>query len=61
MNEYLIIGRKDPLLESDVSNYSTKLKTEVNNNSFLVIGGAGSIGSAVVKELFVRNPKNSML
>ncbi len=26
-------------------------------SSFLVIGGAGSIGQAVVKELFMRNPK----
>ncbi|MEN3043462.1 MAG: polysaccharide biosynthesis protein, partial [Fervidobacterium sp.] len=33
-----------------------KLQREIKNSSFLVIGGAGSIGSATVKEIFMRNP-----
>jgi FlaA1/EpsC-like NDP-sugar epimerase len=28
-------------------------------SNFLVIGGAGAIGSAVVKEIFKRNPKKA--
>lgn len=33
------------------------MSLRVAANSFLVIGGAGSIGQAVVKEIFKRNPK----
>jgi FlaA1/EpsC-like NDP-sugar epimerase len=32
------------------------LKGVVSHSAFLVIGGAGSIGQAVVKEIFKRNP-----
>ena len=52
-----LIGRKRPLLLEDMQNYETILDCEITNSSFLVIGGAGSIGQAVVKEIFIRNPK----
>jgi len=52
-----LIGRKRTLLLEDMQNYETKLDYEIRNSSFLVIGGAGSIGQAVVKEIFIRNPK----
>lgn len=51
-----IIGRTTPLLVQDINVHGLKLKNIVQNNSFLVIGGAGSIGQAVTKELFKRNP-----
>lgn len=35
---------------------ANKIKSIVESSSFLVIGGAGSIGQAVVKEIFKRNP-----
>ena len=34
-----------------------ELSKIVSNSTFLVIGGAGSIGQAVTKEIFKRNPK----
>jgi len=52
-----LIGRKTALLEDDIRNNSDLLNLEVNKSSFIVIGGAGSIGQAVVKEIFIRNPK----
>jgi len=52
-----IIGRSEPLFSSDISIHERELSAIVSSSSFLVIGGAGSIGSAVVCELFKRNPK----
>ncbi len=52
-----LIGRSEELFRSDIDNYQNKLANLVKDNSFLVIGGAGSIGQAVVKELFIRHPK----
>ena len=52
-----LIGREDELFLSDVKSNSVKLSAEVCCSSFLVIGGAGTIGQAVTKEIFKRNPK----
>jgi len=58
MNKILkLIGREKELFEKDINSYSSKLNEIVSNSSFLVIGGAGSIGQAVAKEIFKRNPK----
>ena len=58
MNKILnLIGRKKELFQSDILKNETELKTIVSSSSFLVIGGAGSIGQAVTKEIFKRNPK----
>ncbi|MGR5287475.1 UDP-N-acetylglucosamine 4,6-dehydratase [Vibrio maritimus] len=58
MNNVLpLIGRNKELFCSDVSNNEEKLKKVVSESSFLVLGGAGSIGQAVTKEIFKRNPK----
>ncbi|WP_289060232.1 UDP-N-acetylglucosamine 4,6-dehydratase [uncultured Zobellia sp.] len=51
-----LIGRNKELFLEDVLNYETELKEIVSNSSFLVIGGAGSIGQAVTKEIFKREP-----
>ena len=37
--------------------FSKDLEKMVSRSTFLVIGGAGSIGQAVTKEIFKRNPK----
>ena len=57
MNLLHLIGRDKELLEEDIRNNTQLLQKEVQQSSFLVLGGAGSIGSAVVKEIFSRNPK----
>lgn len=58
MNSILnLIGRSAELFVSDLKRNEFDLKNKVNNSSFLVLGGAGSIGQAVTKEIFKRNPK----
>ena len=52
-----LIGRSKPLLSSDITKYSDELSAKVSSSRFLVIGGAGSIGSAVTREIFKRNPR----
>ena len=52
-----IISRSHPLFTSDISNNENSLQKIVSDSSFLVIGAAGSIGQAVTKEIFARNPK----
>ena len=51
-----LIGRKNELFIEDIYKNDKNLKKIVSSSSFLVIGGAGSIGQAVVKEIFKRNP-----
>jgi len=57
MNILNIIGREKELFQRDISNYEVKLKEIIEVSNFLVLGGAGSIGQAVTKEIFKRNPK----
>jgi FlaA1/EpsC-like NDP-sugar epimerase len=52
-----IISRTHRLFTNDISNNENSLQKIVSDSSFLVIGGAGSIGQAVTKEIFARNPK----
>ncbi len=52
-----LIGRKKELFASDIKSYEEELSCKVSSSSFLVIGGAGSIGQAVTKEIFKRHPK----
>ena len=51
-----LIGRSSELFSSDILNESASIIDIIAGSSFLVIGGAGSIGQAVTKELFSRNP-----
>ncbi|MEH6689090.1 MAG: UDP-N-acetylglucosamine 4,6-dehydratase [Halopseudomonas sabulinigri] len=57
MNILPLIGRSQALFTQDIKKYEAQLEGCVNNSSFLVLGGAGSIGQAVVKEIFKRNPQ----
>jgi UDP-N-acetylglucosamine 4,6-dehydratase len=57
MNIFKLIGREECLFRKDIGNLSEELGRIVNKSTFLVIGGAGSIGQAVVKEIFKRYPK----
>jgi FlaA1/EpsC-like NDP-sugar epimerase len=51
-----LIGRELPLFSNDINKFENQLSSSISNSRFLVIGGAGSIGQAVTKELFKRNP-----
>lgn len=51
-----LIGREKELFVQDVSDHENELQRIVASSTFLVIGGAGSIGQAVTKEIFKRNP-----
>ena len=56
--DYLsLIGRNEALFQEDLINQRNELTSLVSNSKFLVVGGAGSIGQAVVKEIFKRDPK----
>lgn len=57
MSILTLIGRTKELFTEDIQNKNKELKNIVSTSSFLVIGGAGSIGQAVTKEIFKRNPK----
>jgi FlaA1/EpsC-like NDP-sugar epimerase len=52
-----LIGRKNKLFSTDLNNHKEELSNIVSSSSFLVLGGAGSIGQAVTKEIFKRNPQ----
>jgi UDP-N-acetylglucosamine 4,6-dehydratase len=56
MNTLRLIQRSNELFDSDIDNHKVQLNSIVSNSSFLVIGGAGTIGKAVTKEIFKRNP-----
>lgn len=52
-----LIGREKELFVQDLNTCEKQLRLAVSSSTFLVIGGAGSIGQAVTKEIFKRNPK----
>ena len=52
-----LIGRTEPLFTEDLAIHDQALNEIVNNSTFLVIGGAGTIGQAVVTEIFKRHPR----
>ncbi|MGS2716933.1 UDP-N-acetylglucosamine 4,6-dehydratase [Eionea flava] len=52
-----LIGRTEELFSQDITDRNAELKEIVSRSSFLVLGGAGSIGQAVTKEIFKRSPK----
>lgn len=52
-----LIGRTKELFTQDIELREKELEQIISASRFLVLGGAGSIGQAVTKELFKRNPK----
>jgi len=57
MKELNVIGRNESLFKKDILDNRSYFKNEISSSSFLVIGGAGTIGQAVVKEIFKFDPK----
>ncbi len=52
-----LIGREKELFSEDIGKNEVELTRIVSESKFLVLGGAGSIGQAVTKEIFKRNPQ----
>lgn len=52
-----IIGRSEELFANDVSRHEEELQSIIRSSSFLILGASGSIGQAVSREIFKRNPK----
>ena len=57
MDVLQMIGRSEPLFDADLARLEPGLSEQVAGGRFLVIGGAGSIGQAVVREIFRRGPR----
>ncbi len=51
-----MIGRTHALFETDIAILHQEMAELVSRSRFMVIGGAGSIGQAVTREIFKRNP-----
>ncbi|MCT4665383.1 MAG: UDP-N-acetylglucosamine 4,6-dehydratase [Flavobacteriales bacterium] len=52
-----LINRNNRLFDQDIQENEKLLHEAVSNAKFLVLGGAGTIGQAVTKEIFKRNPQ----
>lgn len=52
-----LLGRSKPLFTADLHKYGQELDDTIRQSRFLVVGSAGSIGGAVVRELFKRSPR----
>ena len=52
-----LIGRDSELFSSDIVSHEDALKIIIQKSRFLIIGGAGSIGQSVTREIFKRDPK----
>lgn len=57
MNILGLVGRDRPLFDADIAANEAALSEIIRASRFLVIGGAGSIGQAVTREIFKRNPR----
>ena len=51
------IGRKNGIFDLDISNHESEISKIISKSSFLILGGAGTIGMSVTKEIFQRKPK----
>lgn len=52
-----ILNRDKELFDRDLTTFENELAILVSQSRFLVLGGAGTIGQAVVKEIFKRQPQ----
>ena len=52
IDHYNILNRSHSLFKNDIHEKSSELNKIVSSSTFLVLGGAGAIGQAIVKEIF---------
>lgn len=58
LNPLAIIGRTSLLFQEDAARFHKEITERVKDARFLIIGGAGSVGSGAVKNLVRYNPKS---
>tara|TARA_B100000242_G_scaffold29490_1_gene17743 strand:+ start:2332 stop:3525 length:1194 start_codon:yes stop_codon:yes gene_type:complete len=58
INPYDLLNRNHSIFKEDFRRNEDFLSEEIEGSSFLIIGAAGTIGQAVTKEIFCKNPKN---
>lgn len=51
-----VLNRKESMFTNDINNHHNILSEKIRNKSFLVIGGAGSIGSSFIKAILKFRP-----
>lgn len=51
MDVYSLIGRKNPLFDEDFLDFSEQISEALKGRNVLIVGGAGTIGMSVVKEV----------
>jgi FlaA1/EpsC-like NDP-sugar epimerase len=51
-----VTGRSESLLKKDMADYDTAIRSEIQDKSVLVIGGAGTIGSSFIRALIRYRP-----
>ncbi|MDA7717838.1 UDP-N-acetylglucosamine 4,6-dehydratase [Pseudomonadales bacterium] len=56
MSVLSLIGRNSELFSGDIVDLASILDRKISSSRFLVIGGAGSIGQSVTREIFMRYP-----
>ena len=52
-----VIGREEDLYKEDLRVLEQEIIDKVQSSKFLVVGAAGTIGQAISKEIFKRNPQ----
>lgn len=57
MNILQLIGREQKIFSKDLDLLESQISEIICKSRFLIIGGAGSIGRAVTREIFKRDPK----
>ncbi|MDB2458904.1 polysaccharide biosynthesis protein, partial [Planktomarina temperata] len=57
MDTLSLIGREAELFHEDIAFHGSNLQDAVAGSRFLVIGGSGSIGQSVTREIFKRDPR----
>ena len=56
--DYLsLIGRSGAIFSQDIASKEEDLRKIIGRSRFLILGGSGSIGQSVVREVFKRDPK----
>ena len=61
LEPHKLLNRNQKITEFDFNKNLINIENSINDKSILIIGAAGSIGSAVVKKVMNYNPKKLFL